>query len=101
AEDVIAENNPEFAGALGDQIRPIHVVRIADRAPTIAADEALRRMAQDFLVSGNPTYAVLSQQRQHRLADGALGRPHAAWRPAEGARVHLDGPADVSFGVLG
>ena len=74
---------------------------MADVAPAVAADLAVGRAAEDLLVGGDPVDAVPGQQRDHRLADRALARPHAPRALAEAPRVALDGPADVDLGVLG
>ena len=77
------------------------LVGVADVALAVAADEALRGGAEDLLVCGDPADAVPGQERDHRLADRALGRPHARGPAAEQPLVLLDGPADVQLGVVG
>ncbi len=78
AQGVIAEDDAQLVLALAHLVGPIQAVGVADVALAVAADEALRRVAEDLLVGGDPADAVLGQQRHHRLADATLGRPHAA-----------------------
>ncbi len=70
-------------------------------APAVAPDQAVGRAAQDLLVGRDPLDAVLGQQRDHRLADRALARPHPTRPLAESIGVALDGAADVHRRILG
>ena len=101
AEGVVAEDNGQLALALAHPVGAVHALGVDDVAVAVAADEALRRVAEDLLVGGDPLDAVLDQERNHRLADAALGGPHADRRLAEQVGVLRDRPADVHRGVFG
>src|SRR5205807_2510364 len=86
--------------ALADLPGAIEPLRMPDVAPAVAADQALSRAAQDLLVGRDPADAVLGQQRDHRLADRALARPHPPRAPAEAGGMAVDGAADLDGGIL-
>src|SRR5438034_2883243 len=70
AESVVAKNDAQLMARLGDLVGPIHPIGVAHMPPAVAAHEALRGMAQNLLIGGDPADAMLRQQRQHRLAAG-------------------------------
>ena len=80
---MIAEDDRQLGAGLAEPPGPVEPVGVADVAPAVAPDQAVRRAGQDLLVGGDPSDAVLGQQGDERLADRALAGPHPARRVAE------------------
>ena len=100
-EGVVAEDDGQLGARLGDLPGAIQQFGVADVAPAVAADLAVGRTAEDLLIRGDPPDAVPGQQRDHRLRDRPLARPHPARGRAEVLAVRRDGARDVVFGILG
>src|SRR5579884_984113 len=97
---MITEDDAQLGLALTHFIGAIELFRIADMAPAIPTDRAVRRGAEHFLIRGDPADAVLGQKRQHALTHRTLGRPHALGLLAENAFVFLHGAANVDSGIF-
>ncbi len=101
AQGVVPKDDAQLGARLGHFVRPIHSLRIAHEAAIVPADESLSRLAQNFLVGGDPADAVLGQKGDHFLADGSFRRPHAGGRAAEDLGVLLHRSSKVDRGVFG
>src|SRR5438876_8773799 len=97
---MIPKDDGQLRARLADFVRSIHPIRIAHGTAIIPADKTLRRLPKDFLVGGEPTDAVLAQERQHFLTYRPLGRPHAHGRFAEDLGMLLDRPPHLHDGVV-
>ena len=100
AQSVIAENDAKLMLPFTHLVRAVEVAWIADMPLGVAAHKALRRLAQDFLIGGDPANAVLCQRRDHRLTDAPLRRPHPARHDAEQLRMLLHPPPHLRCRVF-
>ncbi len=97
---MVTEDDRQLVIRFTDLPGAIEQFRVTHVTSAVATNLAIGRATQDLLIGRDPLDALRRQERDHRLRDRPLTRPHAARALTKVLGVTFDGAADMDQGIV-